>query len=170
LANATDPAQSLSAARDALAKSQAFSAALPAAFSAQAASRRATEALPQAPRPNVVIVTPSAPVRVAPAAPVETETGSTTGVSPAKMAQFNGIVDGARSMARQVIQMGKGDSASQTRKANAQLAKNYDKSLAILKDSMRGVKSDREADRLIKQANETKAYVVFLNRQSSQSQ
>ena len=86
------------------------------------------------------------------------------------MAQFNGIVDSGRSMAKQVIQMGSGSSASQTRKANAQLAKNYDKSLAILKDSMRGVNSDREADRVIKQANQTKAYIVFLNKQSSQAQ
>jgi len=90
-----------------------------------------------------------------------------TGVSPSKMAQFNGIIDSGRSMAKQVIQMGSGSRASQTRKANAQLARNYDKSLAVLKDSMRGVKSDREADRLIKQANQTKAYIVFLNKQSS---
>ena len=33
---------------------------------------------------------------------------------------------------------------------------------------MRGAKSDREADRLIKQANQTRAYIVFLNKQSSQ--
>ena len=55
-------------------------------------------------------------------------------------------------------------------KANAQLAKNYDKYLANMADSLRGAKSDREADQLIKQANQTKAYIVFLNKQSSQRQ
>ncbi len=35
---------------------------------------------------------------------------------------------------------------------------------------MRGVKSDKEADRLIKQANQTKAYIVFLQKQSSSAQ
>ena len=54
-----------------------------------------------------------------------------------------------------------------TRKTNAGLARNYDSYLANLKDSGRGVKSDKEADRLIKQANQTKAYIVFLNKQSS---
>jgi len=171
LANVIDPAQSLSAARDALAKSQAFSATLPGAYSAQAASRRSADALPPLPSRTVTSAMPSASVSNTVAATTETPSApDTIGVSPAKMAQFNGIVDGARSMARQVIQMGSGSTASQTRKANAQLAKNYDKSLATLKDSMRGVNSDREADRLIKQANQTKAYIVFLNRQSSQSE
>ena len=32
------------------------------------------------------------------------------------------------------------------------------------------MKSDKEADRLIKQANQTKAYIVFLNKQSSAAQ
>ena len=35
---------------------------------------------------------------------------------------------------------------------------------------MRGVISDREADRLIAQANQTKAYLQFLVRQSSEAQ
>jgi hypothetical protein len=112
---------------------------------------------------------PTAPAgTAAAAAPTETANApDSAGVSPSKMAQFNGIIDGARSMARQVIQMGSGSTASQTRKANAQLARNYDKSLATLKDSGRGAKTDRELDRLVKQANQTKAYIVFLNKQSS---
>jgi len=168
-ANSTDPGQSINAARDALAKSQAFAAALPAAYRAQTASKRATETLPQAPRATTVAgPLPTAPAGIAAAAPTETANApDSAGVSPAKMAQFNGIIDGARSMAKQVIQMGSGSTASQTRKANAQLARNYDKSLATLKDSGRGAKTDRELDRLVKQANQTKAYIVFLSKQSS---
>jgi predicted Ser/Thr protein kinase len=79
------------------------------------------------------------------------------GVSAAKMAQFNAAVSEARSMARQAMR----SSNSQ----NAQLAKNYDKYLKTLDASMRGVQSDREADKLIHQANQTKAYITFLLRQ-----
>jgi non-specific serine/threonine protein kinase len=169
-ADATDPAQSLNAARDSLAKSQAFAANL------QAASRRATEALAQqAAKKTVASPMPTAAERTAAAAktaaktaakPETTTTTAATGVSSAKIAQFNAIVDGARGMAKQVIRMGD-RSSNATRKANAVLARNYDKYLATLKDSGRGAKSDKEADRLIKQANQTKAYIVFLNKQSS---
>lgn len=167
-ATATDPGQSLSAARDAMAKSQLF------AQSLQAASRRTpTDALAQAPR-TAAGPTPAAPVSTAPAAVTDDgSTASTAGVSPAKLAQFNAIVDGARSMARQVVRMGNqrpGGAGFQTRKENARLASGYYNYLATLKDSMRGANSDREADRLIKQAKETQAYIVFLNKQSSQAQ
>ncbi len=82
----------------------------------------------------------------------EAETGS---VSAAKMAQFNAAVDDARSLAKQVMQSGND--------TNAQTAKNYDKYLKTLKASMRGIHSDAEAERLIKQANQTKAYIQSLN-------
>jgi non-specific serine/threonine protein kinase len=165
----TDPAQSLGATRDALAKSQAFAAALAAGYSQ--AARRPPDALAPPPTRTVATPIPGVPISNTVAAPTEVpSSAATTGVSPAKLSQFNGIVDSGRSMAKQVIQMGSGSSASATRKANAQLARNYDKSLATLKDSMRGVNSDREADQLIKQASQTKAYIVFLNKQSSQSE
>ena len=51
---------------------------------------------------------------------------------------------------------------------NADMAKNYDKYLKTLKESIRGVQSDKEADKLIKQANQTKAYIQFLIRQEGQ--
>jgi hypothetical protein len=164
-ANSTDPGQSINAARDALAKSQAFAAALPAAYHAQAASKRPTEILPQAPRTTSVAGAPVTAPAAATAAPTPTESTSSTGVSPAKRAQFNAIISSGRGMAQQVIRMGSG--ASGPRKANAALAKNYDGYLAKLADSFRGANSDAEADRLIKQANQTKAYIVFLNKQSS---
>jgi serine/threonine protein kinase len=166
-ANSTDPGQSINAARDALAKTQAFAAELPAASRAQAASKRPTETLPQAPRATTVAgALPTAPATTNTAAiATPAESTSSVGVSSAKRAQFNGIISSGRSMAQQVIRMGSG--ASGTRKANAQLAKNYDKYLANLADSFRGANSDREADELIKKANQTKAYIVFLNKQSS---
>jgi len=79
------------------------------------------------------------------------------GVSAAKLAQFNSIVDDGRSMAKQAMRSSNRD--------NVQLAKNYDKYLKTLKDSMRGIQSDREAEKLIKQASQTRAYIQFLVRQ-----
>ena len=80
-----------------------------------------------------------------------------TGVSSATLGQFNSTIDDARSMAKQVMRSGSAQ--------NVQLAKNYDQYLKTLKDSMRGVQSEREAQKLLKQANQTRAYVVFLQRQ-----
>jgi hypothetical protein len=75
------------------------------------------------------------------------------------VAQFNAIVADGRGMARQVM---RNPSAG----ANAKLAKNYDSYLATLQSSMRGVKSDREADGLISSAKRTRAYLSFLVKQS----
>lgn len=82
--------------------------------------------------------------------------GQTGGVSSGKLAQFNSIVDDGRSMAKQAMRSGNSQ--------NVQLAKNYDQYLKTLKDSMRGIQSDREADKLIKQANQTRAYIKYLLR------
>ena len=68
-------------------------------------------------------------------------------------------------MAKEVIRMGSG--GTPTQKSNAALAKNYDKYLANVGDSARGANTDREFDELIKKANQTKAYIVFLHKQSS---
>jgi len=96
-----------------------------------------------------------------PAAVATTAAGSSSssgGVSPAKVAQLNAIVDEGRAMAKQVMRSGNSQ--------NAQLARNYDSYLKTAKDSMRGVSSDKEADKLIKQASQTRAYVQFLVKQS----
>ena len=106
---------------------------------------------------------PAAAGAAATAAAKDTTTSKTAsssgGVSPAKAAQFNGIIADARSMAKQVMRSGNS--------ANAALARNYDSYLKTLKDSFRGVTNDRDADRLIKQANQTRNYILFLVRQSS---
>jgi hypothetical protein len=60
-------------------------------------------------------------------------------------------------MAKQVMRSGNSQ--------NAALARSYDANLKTLRDSIRGVSSDREADRLIKQAQQTRAYVQFLVKQ-----
>ena len=79
------------------------------------------------------------------------------GVSPATLAQFNSTVDNARAMARDVMRSGQGQ--------NVGTAKNYDKYLKTLKDSMRGIQTEREAQRLLKQADQTKSYIASLQRQ-----
>ena len=79
------------------------------------------------------------------------------GVSQAKLSQFYSIVDDARAQARRVMRSGNSQ--------NAQLARTYDSNLKTLRASMGGIKSDKEADRLIKQAQQTRAYVQFLARQ-----
>jgi hypothetical protein len=78
-------------------------------------------------------------------------------VSPATLAQFNSTVDGARAMARDVMRSGQGQ--------NVDTAKNYDKYLKTLKDSMRGIQTEREAQRLLKQADQTRGYIASLQRQ-----
>lgn len=89
---------------------------------------------------------------------VAASSSDATGVSADKLAQFNSSVEEARTMAKQAMRS--------SNRQNADTAKNYDKYLKTLKASMRGIKSDSEADKLIKQANQTKAYIQFLLRQN----
>ncbi|WP_051531808.1 serine/threonine protein kinase [Sphingomonas sp. URHD0057] len=107
--------------------------------------------------------TPAAATKTAATAPSAAasseSSGSTSGgVSSSKLSQFYGVVDSARGMARQVMRSGN--------PSNVQLARSYDANLKTLRDSIRGVNSDKDADRLIKQATQTRAYVQFLVKQS----
>jgi hypothetical protein len=160
-ATSTDPVQSLSAARDALAKSQAFSAAITNAYGALAASKakadqqKVTKAATAATTAPVATTTTAAP-----AATTTPATTSSSGTSASKQAQVNSIVSSGRALAKQVMKSGN--------KENAALARNYDRYLAEVANSARGARTDAEMDRLIKQANQTKAYLVFLQRQTSQ--
>ena len=167
-ANITDPVQSLTAAREALAKSLAFGTALTTAYAQ--ASKRPDKPLPQAPKTATAGPVPTTVAPTAPATPVATTTtsSSSAAASPSKRGQLSSVVASGRSMAKEVIRMGNNGTATQ--KANAQLARNYDKYLANVADSARGANSDREVDELIKKANQTKAYIVFLHRQSSQEE
>jgi non-specific serine/threonine protein kinase len=167
-ASATDPVRSLAAARDALAKSQVFAAALPAAAaSAQIAARKVDDRMTPAASPTLprqattaTTTTPTA------AAAVPVAASPSAAPSSSKISQIRSVISSGRNRAKQVIAMGSG---SGTRAANAKLAKNYEKYFANLSDSLRGARTDRELDQLLKQANQTKAYVDFLYKQSSQS-
>ena len=159
-ATVTDPTQALALARQALAQWQSVGAAVStetkqvaataaakakaAALAAATTKKAATTALRVA--PTSVFAAPAAVAGPAP---------STTGVSAGKMAQFNAVIDDGRSLARQVIGLNNNP-------AEVTMAKNYDKYLRTLKDSMRGIKSDRDAERLIAQARQTRAYLVYL--------
>ncbi|HET7816665.1 MAG TPA: hypothetical protein VFK58_03730, partial [Sphingomicrobium sp.] len=177
-ARATTPAQSLDYARLALTQAQSFTAASLAAY-----NRPADTAVASAP---AVAPAPAATKQAAPATASRTTTkpaaaaaaatngtSSATTLSPAKIAQLNSTIDDARNMAKQVISMGRRNgtdaAATQTLKANAKLARDYDSNLATLKAAARGVTSDREADRFIGQAKQTRAYVQFLLNQSSKA-
>lgn len=148
----SDQTNAAEALRSEKAKTAAAQAQL-AALKKAAAKATAVQAIPGAPVPP----TRKGERNTAAATPAGTSSAKNGGVSPGKMAQFNATVDEARSMAKQVMRSGNGQ--------NVQLAKNYDSYLKTLKDSMRGIQSDKEADKLIKQANQTKAYIQYLVRQ-----
>ena len=164
-AAATDPSQSHAAARDALVQSQAFAAAMGSAARRQSVTERADIELAKAAKAAAAAkaqrtaVTTIAPV-AAPIAPVAT-VAPTAGGSAAKIRQLQSIVDDGRAMASQVIRKGTPE--------NVQLARGYDRYLASLKDSSRGIRSDRDADRMIGQAKQTRAYLQYLVKQTAAS-
>ena len=145
------------AAADALRRETARTAAAEARLKAmERAAARSAQAQPK----NGATTPAKAGAKTATAA-AETETGSSDssggGVSKAKLSQFYSIVDDARSQARTVMRSGNAE--------NAKLARSYDANLKTLRDSIRGIQSDKEADRLISQARQTRAYVQFLAKQ-----
>ncbi len=83
-------------------------------------------------------------------------TASKKGVSSAKLSQFYSTVDEGRSMAKRVIRSQSGQ--------NAQLARSYDNYLKGLRPTIRGAKSDAEADKLISQARLYRAYIQTLEK------
>lgn len=176
-AKATAPAQSLDYARLALTQAQSFTAASLAAYNrpgdTAVASAPAAAPSPAAARPAATAAPARAAARPAATAAATSATSSASTLSPAKVAQLNSIIDDARNMARQVIGMGRRSgtdaAATQTLKANARLARDYDANLATLKAAARGVTNDSQADRFIGQAKQTRAYVQFLLNQSSKA-
>lgn len=172
---ASSPTQALDYARMALSQSQSFTSASLAAYAKQESAVASAASKPEVEK-KPVVPTATTNARTAArqassvAAPI---TSSATTLSPSKISQIESIVADGRSMAKQVMRMGKksgSDSASaQTLRSNAQLAKTYDQSLAAVKAAARGVRSDREADKLIAQAKQTRAYVQFLLNQSNKA-
>ncbi|WP_309610278.1 protein kinase domain-containing protein [Sphingomonas sp.] len=103
---------------------------------------------------------------------------SSAGASSSKIAQLSAVIDDGRGMAKQVIRIGRDRSGAngsdeerknyQLRQSNAQLAVGYDNYLATLKNLARGAQSDKQADKLLGQAKQTRAYLVFLVKRSGQ--
>jgi non-specific serine/threonine protein kinase len=158
-AAATDPAQALAAARDALAKSQDFAVALASASRQQAAADRAEVDAAKAAKAARLVKAPRAVVAPVATDVTPTEAAPVAGGSSGKIRQLESIIADGRSMASQVIRKGT--------PANVQLARGYDRYLTNLKDSSRGIKSDREADAMITQAKRTRAYLQYLVKQAS---
>ena len=159
-AQPADPAASVATATEALSQSGNFAAAAASAYRL-GTEQRATTAQPAATSNTAAPAAATAATNTAAAS----STSSSTSLSPAKTAQFNSIIDSGRGMARQVMRFEKSGTPAQ--KENAKLAKGYDRYLVNLKDSFRGVTSDREADRLIGDARKTNAYLTFLVKQSN---
>jgi len=134
---------------EALRKEKARAAAAEAKLAAKEKAAKAQLQASQGPRPTQILATNTTTA--------SSESSSSGGVSRAKLSEFYSIVDDARSTAKRVMHSGNSQ--------NAKLARSYDANLKTLRDSIRGVQSDREADRLIKQASQTRAYVQFLARQ-----
>ncbi|MGI8610845.1 MAG: hypothetical protein ACR2KH_01000 [Sphingomicrobium sp.] len=139
-------------AREELRSERAKSAAAEAKLAAMRKAAAKTPAAPSAPGAAT-----KANGKTAAADKAKTASTASKPVSAAKLAQFNTTVDAARALAKVAMR-------SRNRE-NAALARNYDKYLKTLKDSGRGVKTDKEADSLIKQANQTRAYIQFLLKQ-----
>jgi len=130
----------------------------------------ATPAEERKKKPKAEVAASTAIAASAPESP--SESASSAVASSSKVAQLAGIIDDGRSLAKQVIRMGRDSSGPngsdeerksyQQRQANAKLAVGYDNYLATLKNLSRGVTSEKQADKLIGQAKQTRAYLVFL--------
>ncbi|MEO7787381.1 MAG: hypothetical protein ABIR77_06095, partial [Sphingomicrobium sp.] len=163
-AEAPDPAQSLAASREALVQWQAFMGASALAQRQQAASDRVDLAEAKAARADAIAKTPRAVAATvaAPAVAAPVAAAASPGDVSAKVRQINGIADEGRAMASQVMRRGSPD--------NVKLAKGYDRYLANLKSSARGISTDRDADRMIGQAKQTRAYLQYLVKQAAGAQ
>ena len=140
------------AAQQALDKEKAKSAAAEAKLEALRKAQAKAATGPAAPKTQMAAKggkTPSVEITATPDA----------GVSAGTLSRFNSTVDDARSLAKQVMRGG-GDPAN--------TARSYDKYLKTLKASMGGVSSEKEAQRLLKQAEQTRSYIALLQRQQQQ--
>jgi hypothetical protein len=164
--SAADPGQAVASGQQALAAWRGFASAQTRAFatsaSAEAAPAASTAGLP-----------------TEEAAPSSAAPDATAGVSSSKQQQLATIAASCRAMAADVIKLGKTSrpksGASDEEKENyrilqqnAKSAQGYLTYLNTLTNSMRGAKNDREADRLITQAEQTRYYLqVLLSRSTA---
>jgi len=168
--SAEEPDVALAAARKALTDWRGFAGATRAAYRAerlQAPAGLASDAaVPEATAEVIESETSVAP------------SAASTGVSGTKKEQFSSVVSRARQLARQVRALPSGSrpgsratdeerEAYRTRQADRDAARDYERYLDRLESSMRGAKTDSEADQLIAQALQTEDYLrVMVNRSS----
>ena len=172
---ASDTAASLTFARQTMAKRGTYNTLIARAYRTKdgaaataAQSSAATEA-----------ATTSAPSSAAPASAAavsansEPAKGSSEPATDSQKRQLKSVVDSAKDISKQVIRLGDrnkpGDGASakekeayRVRQANVNTARDYERYLDTLSNSMRGARTKVEADQLITQANQTKGYLSQL--------
>ncbi|KPL66946.1 hypothetical protein SZ64_01855 [Erythrobacter sp. SG61-1L] len=174
---ATDTAQALTLARQALARNSAYNALIARAYRTKDGTAEATTATGAAETQSAAVQSnsssaantaqPSATAASSPPA------GKSEPATDAQKRQLKSVVDSAKDISRQVIRLadrnkpGSNATAEQqegyrTRQANATTARDYDKYLDTLTNSMRGARTKTEADQLITQANQTKSYLSQL--------
>lgn len=158
---AADGAASSAAAREMLGRYRAWRTTLASVPTARLAAQAPVEK--QAPAKTAALpkaaVTAAAPAASA-AAPAATTpaAGAAGAASAAKLSEMNGIIDEARGMARQVMRADRGE--------NWRLARGYDDYLKVLKRSARTATTNAQADTIITSAKRTRAYLVFLVKQT----
>jgi non-specific serine/threonine protein kinase len=168
--SADAPDLALAAARKALTDWRGFAGATRAAYRAESLQASAdaeitsSAAVPEGTTDDVVSEASAAP------------SAASTGVSGGKRAQFSSVVSRAKLLARQMRAISLGSrpgsratdeekEAYRTRQADRDAARDYERYLERLESSMRGAKTDSEADQLINQALQTEDYLrVMVNR------
>ncbi|MEQ7874744.1 serine/threonine-protein kinase [Sphingomonas sp. ASV193] len=156
----TDPAASLTIARDALAKSGAAGTAIATAARAKPGKPDAVEIA--AAKPGQPRTPKTEPVKASAISNGQVSDVVASSAPGSRIEQMDAIVNSGRAAARQIFALGRASGASPQAKANVDLAKSYDNYLARSGSSIRGAKSDAEAQALIKQANLARNYLVFL--------
>ena len=171
-----DTAQSLTFARQALAKRGTFNALIARAYRIKdggPAIAGETVAPSDSPVATPSTAASQAAQRPAAAASAEPARGSGEPATDGQRRSLKSVVDSAKDISKQVIRLGDRDKpgsgaseddkeAYRVRQANADTARGYERYLDTLSNSMRGARTKTEADQLIAQANQTRAYLNQL--------
>ncbi|WP_426267133.1 serine/threonine protein kinase [Sphingomonas sp. LHG3443-2] len=160
VAAASDGSASSAAARDLLARYRALRSTLASVHAAKLAAPAETPkaVVPKAVTPKPALAAAAPAAATAPAPVVAPAAASSENASAAKLGEMNGIIDEARGMARQVMRADRGE--------NGRLARGYDDYLKVLKRSARTARTNAQADTIITSAKRTRAYLVFLVKQT----
>jgi hypothetical protein len=169
---AADPAKAITSARQALQVWQGLAGLIAQAY----ASKAAAPGIQAAAVANQALPTPT-PTPT----PTENQASATAAVSPATMQKFNAAVSSSREIASNLIRLAQarkpGSNATkeetdryQTLQQGKTTAQGYVTYLNNLANSMRGAKTDREAQVLVAQAEQTKRYLNVMLQRSSATQ